>query len=104
MTALSSKVQSSSLQSKWRLTVQLSTSILGGYLFANTLSIFFALALPDVRVYAVAYGLMLGMLVWALIFIWVFAHHSLWRGCGVIWVGTLVLALLSWFFASGATT
>ena len=94
MTTATTKAQPK--QRSWRLTLQLFTAVFGGYLFVNTLSIFFATLFTGIQAYAVAYGLVFGMLVWALIILWVFASHSLIRMCGLIWLATLLLAGLSW--------
>ena len=96
MNTVSSASQPRQRTFPWRLILQVFTAIVGGYLFANVLAIFFAKVFPDIRAYAVAYGLLLSFLYWTMAIMWVFAHRSLRRGCGGLWLATAILAGLSW--------
>ena len=80
----------------WRLTTKIVTAIIGGYLFANALSIFLANALPWIRAEMVADGLLFAFIYWMLVILWVFAHQSLQRGCGGVWIATIILAGIAW--------
>ena len=96
MTAISKRVQSKQGGFPWRLILQLFTAVVGGYLLVNALPLFLAFAFTDLRDYVVAYGLLSSLLLWACIFLWVFAHRSLWYGCGVIWLAAAVFAGFAW--------
>ncbi len=80
----------------WRIVCQVFTAIVGGYFFANAASIFLARALPVFRGDAVATGFLLVFIFYTLAVMWVFAHRSLLRGCGMVWLATVILAGLSW--------
>lgn len=65
-------------------------------MFANALGIFLAKTLPVTRGEAVAWSFMTAFLFYAMAAMWVFAHQSLLKGCGYVWLAIIVLGLLSW--------
>lgn len=88
----------------WRITFQVLTAAVGGYAFTNAVVVFLIQALPIYRGDAVAIGYLLSFGFYTLAVMWVFAHHSVLRGCGVLWLASLILAVLSWgLTVSGGT-
>ena len=80
----------------WRLIFEVFTAVVGGYLFANAASIFLIHVLPMFRGDAFVIGMLLTFVFYILAIIWVFAHRSLWRGSGMLWLAVLILSGLSW--------
>ena len=88
----------------WRVTFQVLTAAVGGYVFTNAVAVFLVHALPMYRGDTVAIGYLLSFGFYTLAVMWVFARHSVLRGCGVLWLASLILAVLSWgLTVSGGT-
>ena len=80
MTAAQRLTQNTLRRLPWALIFRIFTAVVGGYLFASALAVFFAKVFPAWKGEAVAYGLILAFAYWTLAILWVFAQRSLWRG------------------------
>ena len=100
MTAAQRLTQNTLRRLPWALIFRIFTAVVGGYLFASALAVFFAKVFPAWKGEAVAYGLILAFAWWTLAILWVFAQRSLWRACGLLWLSAALLAGASWLLAA----
>lgn len=89
---------------RWQIAARALTAIFGGFALANASGILLAYLLPLPKNEAVTVGMLLSFAIYAGAAMWVFAHRSLIKSAGGIWLlAAIFFALIALFKFAGVT-